>query len=325
MALPTRTETLDDLYTSTLNNRSKEVVDNIFKAIPFYNFMKSKGSIQFDGTGGRYLEIPLSYGKNDTVTSLSKGDTISISDTAFLTTAQYQWKFVAGSVVRYYVDDAKNKSKEAIFKLVDSKVENLKRSLTDKFEEFFFGDGTGNSSKDPEGLGNLVSTSPTSSLSVGNINQSTYSWWQNQQKSASGAASVYLLSDMRTLYNNCSKGQSMDVPDFIVTDQTSHELYDDEVIEQKQIVNNTATGDPSFLNVQFKGIPIVWSPQTPSGYMYFLNTKYISIVFDPDIYFSMTEWKSIPNQLDRVAQMVCKFNVVTSRRASLGVMTGITA
>lgn len=325
MGLPTRTETLDDLYTTTINNRSKEIVDNIFKAIPFYNYLKSKGSITFDGTGGRYLEIPLSYGKNDTVTSLSKGDTISISDTAFLTTAQYLWKFVAGTVVRYYVDDAKNKSKEAIFKLVDAKVENLKRSLSDKFEEFFFGDGTGNSSKDPEGLGNLVSTSPTSSLEVGNINQSTYTWWANQQKGATGAASVYLLTDMRTLFNNCSKGQAMDAPDFIVTDQTSHEYYDDEVIEQKQIVNNTATGDPMFTSVQFKGIPVMWSSQCTSGYMYFLNSKYITLVTDPDINFTMTEWKSIPNQLDRVAQMVCKFNLVTSRRASLGVLTGVTA
>lgn len=324
MALPSRTETLDDLYTTTLNNRKKDTTDQIFQATPFTSHIKSSGGIKFDGTGGRYLEVPLSYGKNETVTSLGKADTISINDTAFLTTAQFEWKFVAGSVIRYFVDDAKNKSKQAHLNLLDSKIENLKMSLTDKFEQFFFSDGTGNGGKDPEGLLNLVSISPTTSSSIGNINQATYDWWRNKQKSATGAASVYLLTDMRTLYNNCSKGQRSEAPTFIVTDQTSHELYEDEVIEQKQIVNKSS-GDPEFDYVYFKGKPIMWSGQCPSGYMYFLNDKYISLIFDPDLYFTPTEWKTIPNQLDRVMQIVCKLNLVVSRRASLGVLTGITA
>jgi hypothetical protein len=323
MALPSRTETLDDLYTSTWNNRKKDVVDQLFKATPVYDYMRKQGAIKFDGTGGRYLEIPLSYAKNDTVTSLSKGDTISINDTAFLTTAQYEWKFVAGSIVRYYTDDAKNKSKSAHFKLIDAKLDNLKRSLVDKFETYMFGDGTGNGGKDPEGLLSLVDPTPATGT-VGNINAATYSWWRNQQAAGSGAASIYLLTDMRTMFNNCSKGQATETPNYIVTTQTMYELYEDEVVEQKQIVNKTS-GDPEFDSVYFKGVPLMWSSQCTSGYMYFLNTDYISMIVDPDIFFTPTEWKSIPNQLDRVMQIVCKCNIVTSRRASLGVLTGLSA
>jgi len=323
MSVATRTEQLDDLYTSTMNNRKKEIIDQIFDAIPLYNHLKSKGGVKFDGTGGRYLEIPLSYAKNDTVTSLSKGDTISINDTAFLTTSQYEWKFVAGSVIRYFTDDSKNKSKQAHFKLIDAKVENLKRSLTDKFEEYFFSDGTGNGSKDPNGLANLVDSTPATGT-VGNINAATYDWWRNQQKASSGAASVYLQTDMRNLYNTCSRGQRQDEPTFIVTDQTSYELYEDEVLEQRRIVNRTA-GDPEFISVTFRGKPLFWSNQATAGYMYFLNDQFLNLTFDPDIFFQMTEWKSIPNQLDRVAQIVSKMNLVASRRASLGVLTGISA
>jgi hypothetical protein len=149
---------------------------------------------------------------------MSDRDTISISDTKFLTVAQYEWKYVAGSIVRYFKDDAENKSKEAHFKLIDSKIENLRRSVVDKFETFLFSDGSGNSSKDPEGLGNIVDATPTTARTVGNIAQTTYSWWQNKQKTATGAASVYLLGDMRTLFNNASNGQDSDVPNLIVTD-----------------------------------------------------------------------------------------------------------
>jgi len=324
MAVPTRSETLDDLYTSTWNNRKSNVTDNIFTATPFYKLMKSKGGIKLNGTGGRYLEIPLAYAKNETVTSLDKDDTISISDTKFLTVAQYEWRFVAGSIVRYFVDDAKNKSKQQHLSLANAKVDNLERSMIDKFEEFAFGDGTGNGGKDPNGLDNLVDATPTAALTVGNIAQVTYSWWQNKQKTATGSASVYLLSDMRTLFNDCATGQAVDVPDMIVTTQTVSELYEDEVMEQKQIVNQTK-GDAMLLSVTFKGVPVIWSVECPSGYMYFLNSRYIGLNVDPDINMTMTEWKTIPNQLDRVAQIVWKGNMIASRRASLGLLSGIAA
>lgn len=323
MANPTRTEQLDDLYTSTWNNRKTEVTDNIFTATPTFKLLKSKGGIKLNGTGGRYLEIPLSYAKNATVASLDKGDTISISDTKFLTVAQYEWKFVAGSIIRYFVDDAKNKSKQQHLSLVNAKIDNLERSMIDKFEGMLFGDGTGNGSKDIDGLANLVDYTPDTARTVGNIAQTTYTWWKNKQAASTGSASVYLLSDMRSMYNNCSTGQASDLPDMLVTTQAVYEYYEDEVQEQKQIVNQTS-GDAMLITVTFKGMPLVWSSQCPAGLMYFLNSKYIGLNVDPDINMSATEWKVIPNQLDRVQQIVWKGNLIASRRASLGVLGAIT-
>ena len=123
--------------------------------------MVDANGIQLNGTGGRYLEIPLAYARNETVTSLDRGDTISISDTKFLTVCQFEWKFVAGSIVRYYTDDAKNKSKQQHLNLANSKIDNLEKSMIDKFENFLFGDGTGNGSKDPDGFGNIIAAAPT--------------------------------------------------------------------------------------------------------------------------------------------------------------------
>ena len=85
MAVPTRTENLDDLYTAVFNNRKAGVTDQIFERVSLYRELKSRGGIKFDGTGGRFLEVNLSYAKNATVTSLGRGDTISIDDTKFLT------------------------------------------------------------------------------------------------------------------------------------------------------------------------------------------------------------------------------------------------
>ena len=325
MALPTRTETFNNLYTTTFNNRKSGIIDQIFDIKPGLNFFKRKGKISFDGTGGRYLEVPLMYGKNATVVSIGRGDTIALNETAFLTAAQYEWKFMAGTIINYFVDSAQNKSKQAAEKLVNAKIDNLKMSLEDKMEEMIFSDGTGNSSKDFEGLGNLVDDSPTSSLTVGNIAQSTTSWWRNKQKTATGAASVYLRKDMSNLYNTCSLGDGAGFIDGIITDQTSYELYEDEVLEQRRLYAGDSP-DTSFKSgLLFKGAEMIWSPDCTSGYMYFLNTRYLGFVMDPEIYFMMTEFKPIPNSLDTVAQVVVKGNLVTTRRSAQGVLTGIAA
>jgi hypothetical protein len=59
--------------------------------------------------------------------------------------------------------------------------------------------------------------------------------------------------------------------------------------------------------------------------MYFLNSKYLGLNVDPDINMEQTGWKEIPNQLDRVMQIVWKGNMIASRCASLGVLITIAA
>jgi len=324
MALPTRVETLDDFYTSTFNNRSSAVQDQIFKATPLARWLKGKNRIKFDGSGGRFLEVPLSFAKNDTITSLAKGDTISLNDTKFLTTAQYEWKYVAGNITRFFTDDQQNKGKQSVINLANAKIDNLRDSLADKLEEYFFGDGTGNGAKDPNGLATFISTTPAVGT-VGNIDAATNAFWRNISNASTGAASVTLLSDMRTTFNDASTGQNSNTPRVLFTDQATYELYEDEVTELK-VINDTMAGDPMLSSVTFKGRPMFWSDRAlPGGAIYFLNDEYLTLLIDPEVNFMMTEWKTVANQLDRFAQIVIKMQLVCNRRASQAILTGVAA
>jgi len=227
-------------------------------------------------------------------------------------------------VTRYFTDDEANMGKAQLINWVNAKIDNLKLAIAEELESQLFGDGSGNGGKDLDGLGNLVDATPTSARTVGNIAQTTYTWWQNKQKTASGAASVYLLSDMRRLANDVSKGQTLGRPDIIVTTSIVDELFEDEVLEQKQIVNQSS-GDPMMLSNRFKGIPIVWSDQCPSGYLYMLNSRNISLNVDPGMWLQPSGWKEPVNSRDRSMQVMCKLNMVSNRRSSLGVLTGIAA
>lgn len=323
MPVPTRSEVLDDLYTTTWTNRKKEVVDSIFTATPLTRELMKRGGITLNGTGGRFIELPLAYAKNETVKSLGRGDTISLSETKFMTVAQFNWKYLGGSIIRYFVDDTQNKSIQEHINWANAKINNLRDSLTDLLETQLFGDGTGNASKDLDGLANIVSTTPTTGT-VGNINSATFTWWQNRQKTSTGPASVYLLSDMRNLANTTSESKTRMWPNIVITTQAVAELYGDEVLEQRNIIQTSGNDAEPVMGDAWHGIKIQWSSQCPSGRMYMLNSEYCGLNIDPDVNFQMTDWKPIPNQInDRVCQIVMKGNFISNRRASLGVLTAI--
>lgn len=314
------TEDLNTLWTTTWQLMRPEAIDQIFNEYPFFFWLNSKGKRRTE-TGGRYIGVPLQYAKNTTFKTLGLGGNIDITRQEKLTTAKYDWKYMAISVVRYWVESLQNRGKSQIINIMKNELENARMSISDKLEEMLFSNGVGNGGLDTDGLGNIVAIAAGT---VAGINDTTYSWWRNQAKNMSGEPmSTYLLKRMRTMYNDCSKGQGSQTPDFIMSAQDVFEFYDDEVIEQKQIVNKTLA-DAEFQTLNYKGKPMVWSTQCPDGYLYFLNSKFIEWVADPAANFDMTKWKDIPNQVnDSVAQIAVSGNMVCGNRSRQGVIYNI--
>lgn len=318
----TWTQTVDNLFVTTWSYRVPKATEQAFTKTPLIFWLRERGRIQ-NVRGYTRIEIPLEYGTNETVRWLSKGASVPIQDNELLTMAYDEWKYVAVSIVRYREEDQKNRGRARILNLIETKLNAAERALWEEFERVMFADGSG--SNEPNGLQNIVATDPTTGTLHG-IDRSTYSWFRNQTKQASGAASVYLVSDMRNMMNTITKYSQAEMRDIvIVTDQTTFELYEDINFEMKQIVNQKLA-DAGFDTLQFKGRPIIWCPSCPSGYMYFLNTNYIKLVCDEDYWMVMTDWKEPPDQpFDRVAQILCACNLVTSRPVCLGVLYGISA
>ena len=304
MPIPSWTQSVDQLFTTTWMKRRPKAELQAFKKTPLIDWLRKRDRIE-RVTGYTRCEIPLEYGSNETVRWIGKGSTVPLQDSELATMAYDDWRYVAVSILRYGTDEQKNRGKARLISLVNMKMGAAERALWETFEEVFFSDGTG--SLEPNGMQNLVDVDPTTG-SLHNMNRATYPWFRNQTKTASGAASVYLEKDMRNLFNTCTSYAKAEINDYvIVTDQTTHELYEDEFDERHRIV----TADPSsaslgFTDIRFKGQPMFWSPSAPSGEMRFLNTNYLKLLIDEEYWMDMTEWKSIPNQVnDRVAQILC--------------------
>jgi len=304
----------DNLLTTTLANYRAQLTDNVFTARPLTFKLMEKGRIRMLNGGTKIVE-PLIYGLNDTVGSYSGYDSIALTPQTGISAAEYEWKQYAASISISGIEEAKNNGEQEIINLLEAKIMQAEESLREGFNQMFFADGTGNSSKNWNGLSNLVDDTGT----VGGINSSTYSFWQSYKEST---ATALTLAQMSTAYNSVSVGN--DHPDVLLTTQTLFEKY--EALLQPQLrYTDTATADAGFQNLLFKAAPVMYDEHCTAGVFFFLNSKYLTLVGHSGKWFQQTEFIR-PEDLDaRYALIMCYGNLTVRNRAKQGKLTAKTA
>jgi hypothetical protein len=326
MAVQSRTESIDNLYTTTWQNMKSDVADQIYSATPFYFWLKNKGNLD-PIPGGRFIAEPLRYAKSDNIRWVKKGSTMPLADKEFLTEAIWEWRYLADSIVRFGVDDQQNRGRNQIIDLALAKMQNSRDSLIDALETTLFTAQTGN---EMNGLPDIIADDPSTGT-TGGINSATHDWWRNQEfdfdTDGGGTFVAKGQGVMSNMLNLCSNNLRQDTPDLIVSGQVPYEDYEELSLVYQRIVNKELA-DAGFTHQVFKGIPMVWSPAAGTGStnnrMYFVNTRFMRLKYDPQMNFDMTEWKPIPDQIqDRAAQVIFAGNLVTNRRKVQGVIHNI--
>lgn len=319
MALPTITETMGTLYTSTWESRVEGVKDNIFNDTPLYYLLRKKGGVDTIA-GGRWIGVPLMYKKNPTDDWITKGGTVSINDFEFLTMAKWDWAFLAINIIRFWVDEFQNQGKAQIVKIVTAKLDNAENTLVDTLETAAFTAQAGNAMY---GLPDIV---PTSANTYGGIVRGTETWWDCQRQSGSGRGfSIYGIEDMGTLWRNCSKNRARQKPTALVTGVEPYAMYENEVLPMKQIINKDLA-DASFEYLEFHHAPLIWCSAGPSTSIFYLNLNDLKLAIGSGADFRMTQWKPIPNQTDdQAAQILVAIQFYATNSRNLGVYHTISA
>ena len=304
----------DNLLTTTLANYRKTLTDNVFTARPLTYTLMEKGRIRMLNGGTKVVE-PLIYGLNDTVGSYSGYDSIALTPQTGISAAEFEWRQYAASISISGIEEAKNNGDAEIINLLEAKIMQAEESMREGFNTMFFADGTGNSSKDWNGLDNLVDNTGT----VGNIDSSTYTWWKSYKEST---ATALTLAQMATAYNSVSVGN--DHPDTLLTTQTLFEKY--EALLQPQLrYTDTKTADAGFQNLLFKAAPVMYDTGCTAGTFFFLNSKYLTLVGHSDKWFSQTAFISPEDTDARYALIMCYGNLTVRNRAKQGKLTAKTA
>ena len=304
----------DALLSTTLANYRSQLTDNVFTARPLTYTLMDKGRIRMLNGGTKIVE-PLIYGQNSTVASYSGYDSLALTPQEGISAAEYDWKQYAASIAISGIEEAKNNGEQEIINLLEAKIMQAEESMRESFNQMFFADGTGNSSKDWNGLGNLVESGNT----VGGIDSNTYTWWKSKEENTSTALT---LAQMSTMYNNVSVGN--DHPDTLLTTQTLFEKYE-ALLQPNLRYTDTKTADAGFQNLLFKAAPVMYDVHCTAGVFYFLNSKYITLVGHSNKWFSQTEFIKPEDTDARYALIMCYGNLTVRNRAKQGKLTAKTA
>lgn len=298
----------DQLVATTLDNYiDNTLADNVSSQIALYAYLTSKSRVTEDG--GLTIREPLMYGLNNTVASYSGYDPIDVTPQDGIGYAEYNWRNVAGSITISFDDELKNNGDSAVLKLLQAKLDQLELSFTEKFDQMWFGDGTGNASKDMLGLQALIDNTGT----VGGIDSSTETWWRSVVDANMNIATN--INELNTLYNSVIRGN--DRPDIEITTQAGYEKY--ETLASPNIrYQNTALAELGFEQLAHKGAALVFDAYCPSGNWFVLNSRHLKLVQHSMAWMKRFDFVRPHNQLARTALVVCVGNLITDNRRMHG-------
>ncbi len=330
----------DAVLSTTLFNYRKTIEDAISttNAFLFYLMKKVPGGYKKITDLGDRMMMPLMYelGNAD---SYSGYDVLDVTPADGITAAFFNWSQAAVPITISGLEEKKNRGEAKIVDLLEAKTKQAELGLQDFFNKRMLQGAGGssistayvsafNGSQFVDPLPLQVSYDPTQSVTIGNINQNTSTWWRNQTKDFTNATTyVAVLKYLRTLRNNCSKGPG-GPPDLHVTTQGTEELYEAALAAAHRNPSYQVADIP-FDNVSFYGKPLTWDEYMPDygsgtvtqtkGSWVMLNTKFWGMRVDAETNFTPTPFIKPENQDAKTSHILWLGAMGVSNRRKQGV------
>jgi hypothetical protein len=314
-----------EMVTTTLRHRSKKLKDNMSKNIALLMRLREKENSR-EVAGGRQIIEELDYAENSTFMYYDGDEVLNVGTSDVFTAAEFDWKQAAVAVRINGKEMAMNSGSDAVLDLLESRIKNAEKTMTNNLSTGVYSDGTGSGGKQIGGLQLLVSDVGTGT--VGNINSAApYTFWQNAvyDFSTNGtAASAATIQDaMNSLYLSLSRNR--DRPDLIVADNTYFGFYW-KSLQAIQRITNDKMASAGFTNLKFMNADVVLDGgqggNVPTGYAYFLNSDYIHYRPHSDRNMTVIGGDRINTNQDALTRIIAwAGNMTSSNRSLQGVNT----
>ena len=211
----------------------------------------------------------------------------------------------------------------AIIPLIEARMNDATNVMMDAMATALYNNTT--NTQQFIGLPAAVSSSGT----YGNIDRSTYSWWQSKQYAA-GSVNPTRQNILQYISGTVKNGAEM--PSFGVCGFGTWTLLAQDFVGQEQYVITPGSGfdnDPNGPQAAFRalmvaGVPIYPDPYCPEGTVYFLNTNYLSLYIHEQGSFVFTGFEStLPNwQIGYVGAVLMIAELVSTKPKSMSVVSG---
>ena len=354
----TLTDPYGALLTTTLRAMQPRLHDNITRGHVWLRWLESRGRFR-NQNGGERVKVALMHALNSTADIYSGYGTLDTTPQDGITSAFFEWSQLAVSIAISRKEERQNSGQSQALDLLRAKTTQAEQSIRELLNNclvagritasaasgrFFARQGRLDSgAAGPLPLAALVDANASRSVSIGNINGNTYSFWRNQAKSSTATTFNGLKLEMNGIYNDCSKGDGdPKAPDVMISDQVAWETYWGALQNQERYVIT----DPRTVDIlggsdalKFRGAAYVWDEVVPdvetnaevvdaigtvtASTIFFLNSGAFEFIRDSETDFIATPMVRPENQDARVGQLLWMGAMGVNNRRKSGVLYGI--
>lgn len=233
--------------------------------------------------GGPLISNPLIVGLNPNVTSTQYYDTVPVDQTDEFTTVSYNMSRVVGSVIISDQEEDENQGRAKIFKIIEGKIKALDESISRQFATYHTSVGSGT---DPNGLGNLIPTDPTTG-SIGGLSLATNSQWRPSSYAFATTLTPENIEEafddiLELDLNRASDGQASPRPTVIFAGRNIYRMHKAAARDKQQIALDASGTGKKLVNLGItgtthNGVPLLFDEKLNADTCYFVNEEYLTL------------------------------------------------
>jgi len=280
MASPNSTFT--ELVSTTFRQHRKEIKDNLSNRNALLKYMMKRGNYRKED-GGLTIATPLDYAANGTYQRYSDWDTLDISQSDVISSAEYQWRQIALNVVASGRELRINSGDSRIINLAKARIKNAIRTFNNGFSSDLY--SAGSLTNQINGLQAIIADTNTNT--VGGIDASAFPFWQNtvfdlSNNSVTISATTVETQAMLPLWLSIDRGPD-DQPDLIVSSNDYYTFFESSQVSLKRY-SDQSKADAGFVTLKYKNADVLFDGNSgiPTAHMYFVNTNYLELVVHQD-------------------------------------------
>lgn len=323
--MPSPNSVFSELVATTWRKHRGPFKDNISRHNALLRKMEAKKLWRTED-GGLSIAVNLDYAANGTYQRFSGYDTLNVSPSEVLSSAEYQWKQIAIHITASGQELRINKGANRIANLATSRLKNAMRTFKNNFSFDVYSDGT--LPNQITGLQAMVSD--TGLGTIGGIDSSAWPFWQNVVQSAAaplqggGAVTVSATTIESQIFLPLwlALVRGDDKPDLIVTDNTWFQFYETSQVSLKRYTGDGLHGaSGGMAELKYKTADVIFDGGSgiPTAHAYFLNTDYMEGVVHTDADLTVVDDMRPYNQDASVTPVLWMGNLTCSNRSLQGV------
>jgi len=240
--------------------------------------------------------------------------------------AEYNLKLMIAPVPFLGMEGAVQQD-HAVIPLIEARMNDATNVMIDAMATALYNNTT--NSQQFIGLPAAVSNANPAAGNYGNIDRSTYTWWQSTQYAA-GSVNPTRQNVLQYISGTVKRGA--EVPTFGVCGFGTWTLLAQDFVGQEQYVITPGHGfdgdangpQAAFRALMVAGVPIYPDPYCPEGTLYLLNTNYLNLYIHDQGSFVFTGFEStLPNwQIGYVGAVLMIAEMVSTKPKSMTKVTG---